>query len=110
MEHFGRGVLEGADTILMIVDPSYESVLLAEKAKGLAEEAHKKFFVILNKVDESTEPTLQQELSRRGIEIGSILSYSPDISRANLVGDALDINIQRRNLDKLVEKIVKLCS
>lgn len=107
VEHFGRGILEGADAVLMVVDPSYESVLLAEKAKGLTEEAHKKFFVILNKVDESTEPTLRQELSRRGIEINFTLGYSQDISRANLVGDALDVNIQRENMNKLVDKIIK---
>lgn len=110
VEHFGRGVLEGVDAVLMVVDPSYESILLAEKAKGLAEEAHKKFFVILNKVDEATESTLRRELAGRGIEIGGTLSYSPDISRANLAGDPLDINIQRESMDKLVNKIVELCS
>jgi len=110
VEHFGRGVLEGVDAVLMVVDPSYESILLAEKAKRLAEEAHKKFFVILNKVDEATESTLRRELAGRGIEIGGTLSYSPDINRANLAGDPLDINIQRESMDKLVNKIVELCS
>jgi len=110
VEHFGRGVLEGANVILMVVDPSYESIMLAKKARALAEEAHKKFFVIINKVDQVTEPTLRQELNQLGIEVNSTLSYSLDINRANLVGDALDRNIQRESVDKLVGRIVELCS
>ncbi|WP_347488868.1 nitrogenase reductase [Desulfoscipio sp. XC116] len=110
VEHFGRGILEGADLILMVIDTSYESVLLAEKAKGLAEEAHKKFFVVLNKVDEATEATLRRELADRGIEVGSAISHSSDISGANLVGNSLDANMQRDSMDKLVDKIVRLCS
>ncbi|WP_006522979.1 putative CODH nickel-insertion accessory protein [Desulfoscipio gibsoniae] len=51
VEHFARGILEGADIVLMVADPSYESVLLAEKARGLAEEAHKEFFVIFNQAN-----------------------------------------------------------
>lgn len=110
VEHFGRGILEGADAVLIVVDPSYESVLLAEKARGLAGEAQKKFFVILNKVDEATEPTLRQELAGRGIEIDGVLSYSPAISRANLVGDPLDTNLQRENVDRLIDKIAGLAA
>ncbi|AGL00384.1 nitrogenase reductase [Desulfoscipio gibsoniae] len=109
IEHFGRGVLEGVDAILMVVDPSYESILLAEKAKGLAEEAHKKFFVVLNKVDEATEPTLRQELTDRKIEVGGVINHSLDISRANLVGNTLDVNMQRESVDELVDKIIGLC-
>ena len=46
VEHFGRGVLEGTDAVLMVIDPSHEAVILAEKAAKLAEEAGKSFAVV----------------------------------------------------------------
>ncbi len=33
IEHFGRGVEEGCDLVLMVLDPSYESIRLSEKNK-----------------------------------------------------------------------------
>jgi len=105
VEHFGRGILEGADMVLMVVDPSYESVLLAEKARRLADEAHKKFFVVLNKVDEKTEPVLRQELDGKGIGIDAVLYYSADINQANLSGNPLDTNILRDHVEEIINNL-----
>lgn len=89
IEHFGRGVLEGADMVLMIVDPSHEAVLLAEKAERLGIEADKEFLVVLNKVDGQSRSILEEKLSRKGIRALGAIQYSGDVTRANLVGDAL---------------------
>jgi len=35
VEHFGRGIDEGIDRALLVVEPSFESVTMAEKIKGL---------------------------------------------------------------------------
>lgn len=53
IEHFGRGVEEGCDLILMILDPSYESIRLSEKIKELAEKAGKTLYFILNRADKT---------------------------------------------------------
>jgi len=108
VEHFGRGVLEGVDVVLMVVDPSYESILLAEKAQKLAEEAQKKFIVVLNKVDETTELFLRQELNKKGIEISGTLSYSSDTTQANLVGKPLELDVLRKEVNELIDKISTL--
>jgi len=39
--HFGRGVLEGVDAVLVVAEPSHEAVRLAEKAVKLVREAKK---------------------------------------------------------------------
>jgi CO dehydrogenase maturation factor len=67
VEHFGRGVLEGADVVIVVVDPSHEAVLLAEKAGQMASQAKKPFVAVLNKVDDQTEAYLKKELAARGI-------------------------------------------
>lgn len=90
VEHFGRGVLEGAEAALLVVDPSFEAVLMADKAKRLTEEAHKKFLAVLNKVDGGSEPVLREMLAARGIEAVGALPFSSSIATANLSGRPLD--------------------
>ena len=36
VEHFGRGIEAGIDAVLLVIDPSYESIHLAERVKHMA--------------------------------------------------------------------------
>jgi CO dehydrogenase maturation factor len=105
LEHFGRGVFEGVEAVLMIVDPSYEAVLLAEKAAKLAAEAGRTFLVLLNKVDEETSSRLKDMLEAKQIEVAAVLPYSAEISEANLVGKPLAAEPLKRKLRELLTKI-----
>lgn len=105
VEHFGRGVFEGADAVLMVVDPSHEAVILAEKAAKLAGEAGKPFSVVLNKVDDKTEFRLKEMLGALKIDIAGILPYSPEVSEANLVGKPLTTGSLRQKLDEIIARI-----
>ena len=102
LEHFGRGVLEGVDLVLMVVDPSYEAILTAERAKALAAEGGKDFIAVLNKVDATTEPFLRRELSEKGIWVQSAFGFLPEIMKANLTGNPLPTGDYREQLDKLL--------
>ena len=90
IEHFGRGVIEGADAVLLVVDPSNEAVMVSGKAADLCREAEKPFTLVLNKVDESTEQVLRDMLSARGLEPAGVVSYSPALVQAGLAGRAPD--------------------
>ncbi|MDH7576841.1 MAG: nitrogenase reductase [Bacillota bacterium] len=105
VEHFGRGVLEGVDAVLMVVDPSHESVILGEKAARLAREAKKDFGVVLNKVDEKTEPVLREMLAAKGIAAIGVLPYFPAIAQASLLGCLLEAGAMREEVDDLVSGI-----
>lgn len=105
IEHFGQGVYERMDAVMMIVDPSHEAILLAEKAAKLAEEAGKAFSVVLNKVDDKTEPCLKETLEALGIDIAGILPYSPEISEANLMGKPLKIESLRWQLENIINHL-----
>ncbi|MBC7246911.1 MAG: nitrogenase reductase [Actinobacteria bacterium] len=86
IEHFGRGVLEGADYVLAVVDPSREAVSLAEKACRLAEEAGKPCGVVLSKVDERVRQVLVDKLAQAGLAAIAEVPYSETVARANLEG------------------------
>ncbi len=106
VEHFGRGVLQGVDAVLMIVDPSYDAVLLAEKAAKLAGEAGKPFSVILNKIDEKTELCLKEILGAVKVDIAGILPYSPEVSDANLMGKPLAAEPLRQRMEEIITRII----
>lgn len=105
IEHFGRGVLEGIDAILMVVDPSHEAVILAEKAAGLAAEAGKNFAIVLNKTSTKTESRLKEMLQKSKIDIAGILPYSPEITEANLTGEPLVVAPFQNNLIEILSRI-----
>lgn len=58
IEHFGRGLEAGCDMILAVVDPTYESILLAQKIGELAKTAGKDLHFIWNKVSPEVERIL----------------------------------------------------
>ena len=51
VEHLGRGVAKGCDLILMVLDPSMDSLKLADKVVSMANEAQKPVEFVLNRAD-----------------------------------------------------------
>jgi CO dehydrogenase maturation factor len=62
LEHFGRGVEEGADAVLMVLDPSYESVLLAKKAADMTASLSLPMYFVLNKVTSEISSQMRKDL------------------------------------------------
>ena len=50
IEHFGRGIDDSMDAVLVVVEPSFESIALAEKINDLVSGIDKKFWAVLNKI------------------------------------------------------------
>ncbi|MBW1800316.1 MAG: P-loop NTPase [Deltaproteobacteria bacterium] len=107
VEHFGRGIDEGIDRILLLVEPSYESVSVAEKIKDLATGLNKESMAILNKIDsEGTASKLKDKLELKNIGVIGAVPKDPLIFEACLDGRPL-VNGEAFNavgnvLDKLL--------
>lgn len=100
VEHMGRGVDQFADAILMVADPSYESIQLSEKIGDMAKSIGKPFYIVLNKVDPQ-----QREVMARQVDASAILAALPadsEILTAGLLGQPL-----RKTLPE-IEKILKI--
>lgn len=107
VEHFGRGLLESVDLVLLVVDASHEAVLLAEKAAALAAEAGKRSVVVLNQVDPETEAILRDALRSRRLEVVGALPSSTAVARAQLLGEPLDlVDEVREPLDELLRALI----
>ncbi|MDD1723511.1 MAG: P-loop NTPase [Methanospirillum sp.] len=88
IEHFGRGIEEGTDLILMIVDPSYESVLLTRKISEMSG-IRPDMYYMLNKIDSDTGSRLRCHLLHPEKIIGE-MGFLPVITRSGLDGEVLD--------------------
>jgi CO dehydrogenase maturation factor len=92
VEHFGRGVEAGCDLLLMVIDPSQESIRLAEKVNKIAEEVGKPLYYVLNKTDEETARFLLDSVDQN--KVVSVIPADKKVFRNCLVGEALDFELK----------------
>ncbi len=95
VEYFGRRLDAQCDRILVVVDPSYESIMMARRVKGLAKEINLPVQAILNKLTPDIENRMADSLEGISI-IGRVPDHS-SIFSSNLGGDALDISLPEIN-------------
>jgi CO dehydrogenase maturation factor len=88
VEHFGRGVETSIDDVLVVVEPSFESITLAERVNSLAAQSGvRNTWAVLNKVssDEMAQ-NLAGELSKRGVVAAGAVPHDPEIFQACFEG------------------------
>ncbi len=88
VEHFGRGVDRFSDAILMVADPSYESIQLAGKITEMGKSFGKPVYLILNKADEQ-QCEMMREALPPGAEVIASIPMDREILMAGLRGEAL---------------------
>lgn len=72
LEHFGRQVNKSCDLIFCVVDPSYESIQMAERTRQIAEGAGVQVYFILNKVDDEV-----REIMSAGLDPQRVIAAIP---------------------------------
>ena len=92
VEHFGRGTDNSVDGILMIVDPSFESLRLSAKIADLSTSIGKPIWFCLNKLTEETAQTMEEEVGKHGAIIGR-MPLNHDLGLAGLTGSELQMTI-----------------
>jgi CO dehydrogenase maturation factor len=108
VEHFGRGVETSIDAVLVVVEPSFESLQLAERVNALADGIGiESIWAVLNKVtsDEMAD-RLREDLDRRGLEVAGTVHYDPLIFEAGLEGRPLDGSRAAEEVSALVGAIL----
>ena len=105
IEHFGRGVEKGVDILFVVIDPSRESILLAEKISELGRQVDKPVYYILNRIaDQETEELLLNSVNRE--KVIAIIPESKEIFIAGLAGNEFNIDLKgiRKIADMLESK------
>ncbi|MDD3247221.1 MAG: P-loop NTPase [Methanosarcina sp.] len=91
IEHFGRGVEEGCDLVLMVLDPSYESIRLSEKTRELAEKAGKPLYFILNRADKIGVQFMLETVDKTHV-LASVPS-DMEVFQAGFAGEELNVEL-----------------
>jgi CO dehydrogenase maturation factor len=105
IEHFGRGVEKNVDVILIVVDPTFESFLIAEIVNRMSlAMGNKNVWAILNKVDsKEMDAIMQNALKKRGVDYLGSISFDKKIHKAGLEGK----KITQCKAEKPAAKIIK---
>ncbi len=110
VESFGRGVERSVDTVLTVVEPSFESLSLSEKisymAEGIGVNTVK---ALLNRVpSEKIEKKMIERLSKANIEsIGSIY-FDLKVNEDAFEGNALGESAAKDDARKIVQSLTGL--
>ena len=90
VEHFGRGIDEGIDNVLLMVEPSFESLEIADRIQKLAAGMQKSIGAVLSKVPSpAIAGQLNDQLRGRGINVTGTLPNDPLVFEAGLAGHGL---------------------
>lgn len=89
VEHFGRGIDNSVDLILMIVDPSFESLRLSEKIAGLGKSIDKPVYFCLNRVTEESRELMMETVADAS-KVVCEMPMNSGILKAGLSGKELD--------------------
>jgi len=91
VEHFGRGVETSIDNVLVVVEPSLESIMLAERVNSLATGSGvSNTWAVLNKVNSAGMASkLRRELSKMSIGVIGAIHNHAEIFEACFEGRPL---------------------
>jgi CO dehydrogenase maturation factor len=109
VESFGRGVERHVDTVVIMVEPSAESIALAEKISYLADGIGvKKVRAIPNKIpSEKIGQKVAGELEKRKVRVLGVLRVDDQISEASLEGKGLSPNSgAQRCMKEIVQRLL----
>jgi len=87
VERFGRGVDASIDAILIIVEPSYESMAIARRIKEIAAGMGKSIWAVLNKVKSNgMTAKLKTEMEKSNVDVIGVVSDDPVVLEASFEG------------------------
>jgi CO dehydrogenase maturation factor len=108
IEHFGRGVETSVDSVLVVVEPSFDSLELAVKINALTLEVGvKNTWNILNKVpSEEINSKLTDVLKRKGLSVIGTIRYDEEIFQSGLEGRPINETNAAAEIKKILDRLL----
>lgn len=105
VEHFGRGVETSIDCVLVAVEPSIDSLEVAERISELSAQIEiADVWVILNKItSEETAKRLKDYLEERDIRVIGAIHQNQEIFESCLDGRPIRGRVAAEDIDKILD-------
>ena len=109
IEHYGRGIEKNVDMVIVVVDPTFESFLIAQKVAILCHGMEIKYCgVVINKISTNVMKLyVEQELFERGLNVYGLVRYDKELFEAGLVGTSIKSGIAMEEVKKIVGNMIK---
>jgi CO dehydrogenase maturation factor len=110
IEHFGRGVEQNVDMVIVVVDPTYESLAIVEKAAKLSREMGiERVCAVLNRVQsKEIESLMMNGLTDNEVGILGTIHYDTGLMKAGLTGASIRDCDAAAEVRTIVDKLEKL--
>jgi len=107
VEHFGRGVETSMDAVIAVVEPSIDSMEVAEKISEMAEQIQiADVWAVLNKIPSpDIADQLRQRLESKDITVIGAVPQDPEIFESCLNGSILSVDAAAGDVDEIVDFI-----
>lgn len=105
VEHFGRGVETSVDCVLVVVEPSIDSLEVAERISELANQIEiADVWVVLNKItSEEIAARLVDYLRKKNISIIGSICQDPEVFESCLEGRPIHGRVASEDVDKILD-------
>ncbi|CAJ36333.1 ATP-binding protein [Methanocella arvoryzae] len=101
VEHFGRSVEKGFDYVIAVVEPAYESVVLAKQIRDMASGHVSRTLFVVNKADAETRETIIQALGSE--DVAAVLPADKSLLKASVTGSELTMAV--KEIDDLADML-----
>ena len=92
IEHFGRGVENGVDSLVVVIEPSEDSILLAQKISDMGKQLGKPTYLVLNRVNHESEKLLLESIDKE--KVIATIPENRDVFMSGLAGKELKISFE----------------
>lgn len=112
IEHFGRRIPDTMDMILVVLDPTLESVSIAKRIEVFCRESETKdFWLILNKISsKDMESIMMKKFGELKSRVLGSVSYDPQLVQRELAGGSLITGNVHKDIELIVERLEKSVS
>lgn len=104
IEHLGRAISRGFDALLIIVDPSQESIRLSRKIEDIARGNVARTYIVLNRVEDSTRELLIKAVGKE--RVAAYIPMDEGLFRASLSG--LELTAEVEGIDRLADLLTEV--
>jgi len=105
VEHVGRRLGEVCDGILVVVEPSLESLEITRLLREVALRLRRRFWVVLNKVVRDVLDVMLEEACRIGVPIDCVVTFDRDLFLSTLKRQPLRSGTAIKDLEALTKKM-----
>lgn len=105
VEHFGRGIDNYFDLILVVVDPSFESLNLAGKFEELGRQAGNKVYFVLNRAEADIKEDMLAAVEPS--KVVAVIPVNRELFKASLRGEETEIELEEiSELAEFLETVI----